>query len=134
MRRRRFSSRKTIAALESLGYDVQKGHVVYGRREDTAVSQVWVDRGGMMRLTVTRPAGAPTTARHSLEGREYAVLREGQTLVTVRVQLASPDEIKDVLQCAERLARETGHEEPATRSDLQDSANHEEREHDSHQR
>ena len=134
MRRRRFSSRRAIAALESLGYDVQKGDVVYGRREDAAVFQVWVDRGGMMRLTVTRPTGAPTAARHLLEGREYAVLREGQTLTTVRVQLASPDEIRHVLQSAERLAGDASHEEPATQPDLQDSADHEEREHGSNQR
>ncbi len=125
MRRRRFRSRKTIAALEALGYDVRKGDVVYGRREDDAVYQVWLDKGGMMRLTVSRFARAPEAERRSKDGREYAILREEHALVTVRARLASPDEIQDVLRTAERLAEEAAASPP----DLQESTHHKESEH-----
>jgi len=129
MRRGRFNSKKTASSLEALGYDVQRGDVVYGRREDDAVHQVWIDNGGMLRLSVTRLARAPVSARRQMAGQEYAVLREEQALVTVRVQLASADEIGEVLQNAERLAADAATSELTPQRRPHQGAEDEESEH-----
>lgn len=134
MRRVRFNSRKTASSLEALGYDVQRRDVVYGRRDDGATYQVWIDKGGILRLTVTRPARPPASVQHQMDGREYAVLREEQAQITVRVQLASPEELAEVLQRAERMAADAATPEPASQGHPHRVSEDEEGEHGIHQR
>lgn len=101
-----FDAEQIKTALAERGFDasVEDG-VVTGRLDEGAVREVWIDRGGTLRLQLTRMLDEGQTERTSRGERAYKVSRERQEIVNVWTDLASVDGLGDILDEAEDVAR-----------------------------
>jgi hypothetical protein len=101
MIRHREEMKKT---LEDAGYDVLVTDVVYGRKEGRGVREVFIDEGGRLRFVVTSTPSPPRGQRVARGKRRYRLLQEEQRRITIVCQLATEEELGEVIGEIEGLA------------------------------
>jgi hypothetical protein len=102
-----FDAEKIKRALEQAGFDVQIGDGVYARREQVTPREIYIDRGGRLRLTETTQPEDAQTRTVTRGPRRYALLVENQRVTTIVTQLANVKELGRVLEDLDALLSDT---------------------------
>ena len=99
-----FDKEKLGRILEDASYDVLVTDVVYGRKEGRGVWEVFIDGGGRLRFVATTTPSPPRGKRVIRGGRRYSLLREERGITNIVCQLATAEELAEVLKDLEELA------------------------------
>ncbi len=92
-------SQNLSAVFGAAGFDdVSYSDVITARRDDGAVWEVVVDRGGQLRATITHRASKPQEKVLPVLGRKANLLSEKHTVVTVFFTLEETSELADALK------------------------------------
>jgi len=99
-----FDKERLRRILEEAGYDVLVTDVVYGRKEARGVWEVFIDGGGRLRFVATTTPAPPEGKRVTRGQRRYSLLREERGITNIVCQLATAEELAEVLKDLEELA------------------------------
>ncbi len=100
---RRLDLAQVAEILRQEGWDVVVEDDVIARRDGPEVWHLFADRGGRIRLEVTREVDMPRGQRLRLDGREYRVLREMHEVIHVLTSISREDELVPVLHTLEDI-------------------------------
>ena len=105
---RAFDKEKLGKILEEAGYDVLVTDVVHGRKGARGVWEVFIDGGGRLRFVATFTPAPPRGQRVTKGERRYSVLQEQRRITNIVCQLATEEELAEVIKEIEELAAGQG--------------------------
>ncbi len=94
--------------LTDAGWDVSIRDEVSARRSNVAgVWQLYVDKGGRLRLQITRDTQLPHSQRIEKKGHQYRVLHEGREIINIFTNMDRISDLPEILQTLSQLAAHT---------------------------
>ncbi len=91
--------------LTDAGWDVYIGDEISARRGNVAgVWELYADKGGRLRLQVTRDTQLPHSKRTEMNKRTYRILHEAREIINIFTTMESISELPEILKDLSNLA------------------------------
>ncbi len=95
------------SALNAAGFDdVEFDDAVIARRNDQANWEVVLDKGGQLKIVITRPSSQADAKRVELAGRKASMLTEAMHVTTIALKLEDAADLAAVLSAVEKQVKQ----------------------------